>query len=237
MASSSDVQRIFPRDVRNEVKEENVKDAFERVNALEKAVSRKITTWNAPTLLPIVSDPPYWDDIRIVPGSFIRPGVFDPAIVAWAPGGGSSTYIYEFALDDFARFSAQLPHSYKEGGDIYVHIHWTPSARGSTESGNNVGWKLEYSWANPHDAFPQLETLLLTDACSGVNDEHEQTTDVVISGTGKKISSIIIGNLVRRDTGTDDTWAGSGTGNLPELLELDFHFPLDTIGSKTALTK
>jgi hypothetical protein len=43
---------------------------------------------------------------------------------------------------------------------------------------------------------------------------------------------MLICNLKRTDTGADDTWAGVGAGNLPLLLEIDFHFPIDTMGSR-----
>ena len=43
-----------------------------------------------------------WDDLRITPGSFDRPGVADPSIVAYAPAGGTTTYLWEFAKNDIA---------------------------------------------------------------------------------------------------------------------------------------
>ena len=39
------------------------------------------------------------------------------------------------------------------------------------------------------------------------------------------------------DTGTDDTWSSTTSGQLPLLLEVDFHYPLSTVGSKTHSSK
>lgn len=174
-----------------------------------------------------------WDDIRINAGSFERPGVSDPTYVAYAPGGGGLTiYLPEFAINDFVSFLIQLPHSYKNGEDIYIHVHWTPGDRGNEEAGNTVGWKVDYAWANDGEAFGAMQTLDLSDTCTGTDHLHEKTTDVVISGTGKEISSMLICNLRRSDTGADDTWAGAISGQLPLALEVDIHFPMDTVGSR-----
>jgi hypothetical protein len=51
------------------------------------------------------------------------------------------------------------------------------------------------------------------------------------------ISSMLLCNLTRTDTGTDDTWATNTSGNLPLILEVDFHYPIDTLGSRTSSSK
>lgn len=173
-----------------------------------------------------------WDDLRIVPGSFDRPGVSDPAMVVYdVNGGGVNTYLWEFGKNDIASFTVQIPHSYKEGEDIYVHIHWTPGPNGVAENGNYVGWKIDYSWANIDGNFGTMATANLSDACDGTNHKHQMTPESTVTGTSKEISSMLLCNVKRTDTGTDDTWSGSGAGNLPLLLEIDFHFPMDYRGS------
>ena len=179
-----------------------------------------------------------WDDLRITPGSFDRPGISDPAYVPYYPsGGGLGVYVPEFGVDDFVSFAVQLPHGYAEGEDIYVHLHWTPGARGVAENGKSVGWKLDYTWANYNDNFPAMQTVDLADVCDGVNHKHQMAGDVLISGAGKRISSMILCNLRRTDTGIDDTWATNTAGNLPILLEVDFHIPYSTRGSTTHSSK
>ena len=197
----------------------------------------KITTGAAKTLL---LDTVVWDDLRITPGSFGRPGVSDPVYVAYAPGGGAlPCYLPEFAVDDFASFTIQLPHSYKQGSDISVHIHWTAGTNGNEESGKLVGWKIDYSWANINGTFASMQTADLSDECAAADHTHQMTPEVTIDGhtSEKHISSMLLCTIKRTDTGTDDTWVGTASGSLPLLLEVDFHFPIDTIGSRSASSK
>lgn len=183
-------------------------------------------------------DATVWDDLRITPGSFDRPGSSDPVYVAYAPNGGViSTYLTEWAKNNLASFTIQLPHDYKQGSDIYVHIHWTPGSRGNEENGKFVGWKLDYSWANINGNFGNMATVDLSDACDGTDHKHQMTPDVAITGTSKNISSMLMCNIKRTDTGADDDWASSTSGQLPMLLELDFHYQKDTVGSRTISAK
>ena len=179
-----------------------------------------------------------WDDIRITPGSFDRPGSSDPTIVSYTPGGsGTATYLYQFAKNNIASFTVQMPHGYKKGSDLHVHIHWTPGTRGNEENGATVGWKIDYSWANIDGTFPSMSTADLSDACGGVDHGHQMTDAVVVSGDGKGLSSMLLCNVKRTDTGADDTWAGTASGQLPLLLEIDFHYEIDTIGSRNVASK
>jgi hypothetical protein len=186
----------------------------------------------------VSSNDKFWDDIRINPGSFDRPGTSDPSIVAYdVNGGGVSTYLWQFAKNNIASFTVQIPHGYKVGEDIYVHIHWTPGSRGNEENGNTVGWKIDYSWANIGDNFGTMVTVDLSDACDGTDHKHQMTPDVAIIGSSKGISSMLLCNIKRTDTGSDDTWSGTTSGELPMLLEIDFHFPIDMIGSRQRTSK
>lgn len=179
-----------------------------------------------------------WDDLRVTPAGFDRAGIADPALVSYTPTGSSiATYLYEWQLNDIAYFTVQLPHSYKQGSDIKVHVHWTPGLRGNEESGNTVGWKIDYAWANINGAFGAMSTADLSDACDGTDDKHQMTPEVTITGTSKNISSMLICNIKRTDTGTDDTWVGTASGELPMILEIDFHFEMDTVGSKESSSK
>ena len=185
-----------------------------------------------------VGDATVWDDIRINAGGFDKPGVSDPAPVIYYPaGGGLGVSLYEFAKDDWVSFTVQMPHSYAAGENVYIHLHWTPGDYGVTESGNLVGWKIDYSWANMGDTFPAMTTVDLSDACDGTDHKHQVTSDVVLTGTGKEISSMLICNLRRTDTGTDDTWTGLVPGQLPMILEVDIHYPINTVGSRTRTSK
>ncbi len=100
-----------------------------------------------------------------------------------------------------------------------------------------MGWKVDYTWANINGTFGAMSTADLSDTCDGVDDKHQMTPEVTITGTDKSISSMLICNIKRTDTGTDDTWGGTASGQLPMILEIDFHFPIDTMGSRDWSTK
>lgn len=185
----------------------------------------------------IVLSQSVWDDIRIIPGSFDRPGTSDPVLNGWQPGGSGATFqVYVFAQNDEVHFTLQLPHQYKIGTDIKCHCHWTPRNRGNEENGKTVAWKADISWCSHGSTFPASTTYDMTDACNGVDDEHNITPDIVIDGhtSPKGISSMLIVRLYR-DTG--DTWAGTTDAQLPAILEFDIHYERDTIGSRQSLVK
>lgn len=183
---------------------------------------------------------PVYDDLRVTPAGFDRAGVADPSLVSYTPTGSSiATFLYEFQVNDIAYFTVQLPHNYKTGEDIKVHVHWTPGLRGNEENGATVGWKVDYTWANINGTFGAIQTADLSDACDGTDDKHQMTPDVTIDGhtAAKGISSMLICNIKRTDTGDDDTWAGTASGSLPMILEIDFHYPIDTLGSRDWASK
>ena len=176
-----------------------------------------------------------WEDLRIVPGAFQLLGSNDPTISSWQPGGAGTTFqVYKFQASDEVFFTCQIPHTYKQGTDIKAHVHWTPADRGNEESGNTVAWKIDYSWANIGTAFGSSSTVDLTDTTTGTDDYHEITSTVSITGTSKNVSSMLVCRLYR-DTG--DTWVGTSAAQSPALLEADFHFEIDTVGSRQELAK
>jgi hypothetical protein len=201
---------------------------------LANAVAADVTL-NCGTEKTLVLAQPVWDDVRVTPSGFDRAGVADPSLVSYTPTGSSiATFLYEFQVDDVAYFTVQMPHGYKQGTDINCHVHWTPGLRGNEENGATVGWKVDYTWANIDGTFGAMSTADLSDACDGTDDKHQMTPSVTITGTGKNISSMLLCNIKRTDTGADDTWAGTASGQLPMLLEIDFHYQIDTLGSRQA---
>lgn len=184
----------------------------------------------------VVLDETVWEDLRIVPGAFEFAGVSDPTLSDWQPGGSGATFkIWKFQENDEVFFTCQLPHSYKEGTDIKAHLHWTPADRGNEENGNDVDWRLDYSWANQDGTFPSSATVAMLDTCDGADDKHQMTTTVTISGTGKTVSSMVVCRLYRDPT--NDTWVGITAVQSPGILEFDFHHEVDTLGSRQELVK
>ena len=178
-----------------------------------------------------------WDDLRIVPGAFSFPGSADPGLYDWQPTGSGITFkVYKFNKNDYVTASCQMPHTYKEGSDLYFHIHWTPADRGTAEGTANVGWKVDYSIANIGDTFPAGSTSLHTDACQSTNDQHLLASGEVVDGSGLTISHVITLRIYREDDGANDTWSGTNS-QAPGLLEFDIHYQIDDRGSINESTK
>jgi len=177
----------------------------------------------------------HWDDVQITPGAFQFAGVADPTLVNYQPGGSGTNFkLYEFAASDEVHFTAQLPHGYVEGTDISPHVHWTPGPNGTTESGNTVAWKIDYSIISVNGNFAASSNIDLTDACDGTDHKHQIAEGSDVAGAGLEVSAVLLGRLYR-DTG--DTWAGTATGSLPMLVSIDIHVKKDTIGSDAEVTK
>lgn len=132
-------------------------------------------------------------------------------------------------------FVVQLPHSWKEGTIIYPHVHWLPKA---SKTGN-VEWNLDYSWQNYDSTtplvFPTFSTSTVTVAGPFTANTHRITSltgGSGLNGTGKKISSILICRIWRNSSNAADTYADDAG-----LLSLDFHYQIDTVGSRAEYVK
>lgn len=171
-----------------------------------------------------------WDDITVPTSAITRLGTTDPD---WANLNGG---LYALAFDgggtrdEEVFFVVQVPHSYKEGTDLEMHIHWGPE----DGTAGNVRWCMEYSWQNIEGgAFPASTTVCVNAAADGTADAHQYDDIADITGTSKTISSMLVCRLYREATDAADTY-----NNLDAWLwEMDFHFQKDTVGSATETTK
>ena len=170
-----------------------------------------------------------WDDFR-VPGHSTKTGSSAPNLVAFGPSGNLFCLAFNGAATlEQVYFAMQLPHHYKEGSDIRPHVHWTPT----TNDAGNVKWQFEYFWANAAtDVFGAPTTLSVVDAASGAAWTHQKSFFPVISGTGKKISSMLMCRLFRDPSDAADTYAHEAA-----FLEFDFHYQVDSTGSQQIAVK
>lgn len=171
-----------------------------------------------------------WEDLKITPGRTFAGGTVPPNI-AWK----STLRMVVFGIGDELFFNEQLPHSYKEGSDLRLHLHWTPHARGTAENGNTVNWRADITVISINGVFPAEITYNLTGTCDGVNDKHLLVPSVTISGTGLTISSEIAGRIYR--AGGDSWSSNTPNTNLPGFLEMDIHYQKDTPGSVNETSK
>lgn len=165
-----------------------------------------------------------WEDLR-VPLTSTRAAANSPGFAQLRDNGAGSVGVFasmfDKSSDEQLFFSAQIPHSYKENSDIKVHAHWCPT---DTDTGT-VLWGLEYTWANVDGVLPVTTLLVGTpQAASGTAFNHQLAEIGTISGTSKDISSMLVCRIYRDVSGDD-------YDNDAALLEIDFHFRKNTLGS------
>jgi len=166
-----------------------------------------------------------WEDLR-APATVINPpGVeadpdWDATNIGWLFDAGGIEILY---------IIFQVPHSYKEGSDLYPHVHWQPTST----NGGNVLWRIDYKWTNMDatDAGSTTPVELLAPG-DGTVLKHQLDSFAVLDGTGKTISSILTIKLSRMGNDEDDTYTGDAL-----LKEFDIHYQVDTVGSRAELVK
>ena len=164
-----------------------------------------------------------WDDIRVAAQS-VRPGASSPT---WSTFKDSvKTWHFSKVTDQEVEFSVQLPHAWKEGSDIEPHVHWCPI---DTDTGN-VTWALEYTWANIDGTFGATTAISISDDADGTAYKHQIADFAAISGSGKTMSSMLVCRLYR-DVSEDDY------DNSAAFLEFDFHYQINSLGSKEEYVK
>lgn len=171
---------------------------------------------------------PTWDDLRLS-GSSLGAGAAAPDQVTWVSASNLKVRGFDGTnTTEMLYFEAQFPHAYKEGSDIHAHVHWGPT----TANAGNVKWNMEYSWVNIGDVAPAVTTTSVVQAAGGTAYKHNMVDFPVISGSGKTLSSMLVGRLYRNPTDDADTYAYDAA-----LLEIDFHFQIDGLGSVSETSK
>jgi hypothetical protein len=167
-----------------------------------------------------------WDDLSIAMANAKVPAANAPT---WRDYKQSQVPAFSATQVNVLYFSAQLPHSYKEGSNLEFHIH---VAYPDAVAGNSV-WYFSYSWANDGVAFPVASSTTVTKSSIGIVDGHQRMQIVAnIDGTGKKISSVLLCSIQRLGNSGDDNY-----GNEIYLVSGDFHYQVDSLGSRLITTK
>ncbi len=178
-----------------------------------------------------------WDDLKVPVTSLKEKGINIPN---WDPFIGG-TYTYWFKKETSASnenelfFTVQMPHAWKEGSNIFPHVHWTADANIGT---SKVEWGLEYTWANPGSVFGAIGTILVDTPVAALGTVNVAFKHVIssfpeIAGSGKTLSSILMCRLFRKSrSGSNDTYSGKAA-----LLEIDFHYEIDSDGSRDEFIK
>lgn len=181
-----------------------------------------------------------WDDLRVEP-NIKGTGTNDPTFTKWFDNGAGSrgVFLYNFtdastASEKEVFFQVQLPHSWK-GTTIYPHVHWIPL---TNATGQRPVWGLEYNWADIGQVFGKTTiaytTGLVPNDANLVKYKHYISPFAGITPTTNQdeISAILMCRLFRYSGNASDTYT-----NTCGLLYVDFHYEIDTLGSRTEFTK
>lgn len=183
-----------------------------------------------------------WDDLRVSALAVKVPASGNPTFAKFKDNGAASQGVFLYWFDPTSEqevyFAAQMPHHWKEGSDIEAHVHWV-SADTAPGSGTDVCWGLEYTWANIDGTFGNTTIIYGDEQSNGSGetitvDKHYLTEIGTITGSGKTLSSMLVCRLFRDAGGvggTDDYDDDAG------LMEIDFHYEIDSLGSKEEYTK
>lgn len=184
---------------------------------------------------------PAWDDLR-VPVSSVRipsAGLAVPSVTQFLTNGSGSTGVFTAWFDadteQSVLFECQMPHGW-DGSAIYPHVHWVPK---SSQTAKWVSWGLEYTWAKIGSTFGNTSIITSSSHSPGGNlvaSRHYLTALTAIAPSGitqDDLSSMLVCRLFRDATNaTYDTYTDTAG-----LLEIDFHYRMDVLGSRNELTR
>lgn len=184
-----------------------------------------------------------WDDLRVPLSSVKTAGAHDPGFTVFMTDGAGSQGIFcwwfDAATEEELFFACQLPHSWA-GTAITPHVHWTPKTNSDGDPVNQkVKWGLEYAWASIGSDFGAATAYVYgtnhhpADA-NVVAGRHYMTDLTAITPTAdqNEISSMIICRIFRQAADGADTYEADAG-----LLEIDFHYEINTMGSRTISDK
>jgi hypothetical protein len=180
---------------------------------------------------PITYNDTMWDDMRIGATTVRVPGSKQPTWSSFLTDLQVLVFSDQAvgANEEEIYFETQFSHRYKLGTNIKPHVHWCPD----DATAGTVRWGMIYSWANINDVFPSTTTIYADDATSSTQDQHliAGFSDIDWS-TNDGVSAVLIGKLFRNSSHANDTYTGGA-----QLLSLDFHYEIDTPGSKLPTSK
>ena len=165
-----------------------------------------------------------WDDLR-APANGINP-VGSPSAATPNTTDGSLT----FAKGNVAIAWFQMPHNWKLGSNLHIHIHWSKA----TTNNGIVNWQMKYRWGNIGEVIPAFSLLAkgeVIESDGNTVDKHAMYEWSAISGVGKTLSSML-GVYIARINDGDDTFTGNAN-----LYEIDIHYQIDSMGSRLELVK
>ena len=176
-----------------------------------------------------------WEDLRVPMTATKGGGVREPGFAKLKDNGDGSTGVYAYWFDktniEELFFACQLPHSWA-GTLIYPHVHFVPKTDGGAT--HRVRWGLEYTWAGMGQVYGDTNILYASSAAALDAGRHYLTPFAAITpNVGQAtLSSMLVCRVFRDATHTGDDYDDDAG-----LLEIDFHYEINTVGSREPLSK
>lgn len=176
---------------------------------------------------------PAWKDINIGGMTLNLPVANQPgeAQITDGTGTGTGIYTFGFAIGEGGSASIELQHDYKEGTDVYFHIHWQGIAAvaGGTD---NVKWQIVYTIVDEDgDETVPAATTITKESAYTTRYAVVTSSFAAITGTDLRIGDQIVFKLSRISASADD-YAGEAL-----VTTLGLHYQCDGVGSVTQTTK
>ncbi len=178
----------------------------------------------------LVLDESVYDDI-IVPLHQTKPGGTAPSWAAFC--GDAHNSAYQFSIGDFVEFTVEIPHDWKEGTAITPHVHFALSA--DQPADEKVQWQLYYTMGDADEQMAAEANTTGETTCldAWTQRRHIRTDLTAITMTNYKIGAILNCQLYR----IAKSAGGTELSNEPFVLNMGFHYEIDTMGSRTISTK
>lgn len=176
-------------------------------------------------------DATVWNDANVGAAQLSLPASGQPDEDEFVDEGGSDTGITTWAFGVGEKISGELeiPHDYKEGSDLYFHVHWQGIAApaGGTD---NVQWQLTYTIAQTGQTLDAAATITFESAIT-TQYTFILSAFAAITGTNFNIGDQFLFTL-ERIAATSDEYGGDAL-----LATVGIHYECDTLGSRQITTK
>lgn len=160
-----------------------------------------------------------WDD-SMVPAFGLPTGGTAPAFTAIR---GGNVFGWKFDGNDVCHGAIQLPHMLVPNPVVHIHVHFTFPE--DTAANDTVGFRLDYTWANPITGTfgAESNTGTVTHTCAGNERYTHQIKELAnVTLTGATFSVIIAFRLQKLD----------GTAGVdPIILSIDAHYQKGAFGT------
>ena len=172
----------------------------------------------------------HWTDLRFPPGTTKLDSTNPPDETIYK---GGQVLAFSSSVNNKLYFTAQMPHGWKLGSTIDVHLHIVLPVAGSGAGVENVKFDVTHSIAMIGGTFPAETTITATrDVQNDPADKHIyfDISDIDMSSFAG-LSTVILFSL-ERDTGVANDYA-----NDIYIVEADVHYQMDSPGSDEELAK